>query len=112
MRKIKFPVLDGKPAWPETKTCAVCGKHDTFPGIVLNFGALKKKSKNSYYRSKDLIGFFTLTWHDELTITVPIADNLPYGQADLSFCSMKCLRKFFNLCVDEFEKKIGNKLTK
>ena len=29
------------------------------------------------------------------------------GQADLYFCSTKCLRKFLNACVDELERKVA-----
>ncbi len=66
--------------------------------------------------SKNMDGFLTLCWHGahdggegidpEIGCLVDIALDVVGGQAELYFCSTKCLRQFLNACVDELERKI------
>ena len=44
--------------------------------------------------------------HDELGGNVHIVQDAAYGQFEYYFCSTKCLRRFFGMCVDELEAKV------
>jgi ABC-type uncharacterized transport system permease subunit len=50
----------------------------------------------------ELFGFFSMNKH--LGRSLDIVVNSSAGQADIGFCSSKCLREFFNNCVDELER--------
>jgi len=114
---MKFPLIKGKKSyWAPFcagKKCKICGQKDNSSNkfIALMGGALKGNSKNAEM-SSDLIGFLDLTLHNHdykgRGGYIQIVDSSANGQFDLYFCSTKCLRKFFNLLVDEFEKGINN----
>lgn len=54
----------------------------------------------------DCIGFLSMVWHaDDIGVCsfMRVADWTPGGQFEFYFCSTKCLRAFFNACVDGLE---------
>jgi len=111
--KLKFPVVENDRVWPTNSICPICGKakigeDGTFAVFML--GALKKTGEDSATISDELLGFADLFWHasdkdPDGCKSVSIISNAKSGQADLYFCTTNCLRKFFNLCVDELENK-------
>jgi len=121
---MKFPVVGpGKSHWPTKPMCPICKNTkilEPHSMAVLTAGALKmNRKKDEGTMSKDLDGFLSLTWHGahdqgqgtdrEIGCIVDIFNEVPGGQADLYFCSTKCLRQFLNTCVDELEGKIAKK---
>ena len=121
-KKIKFPVIkQGQSSYPNCKNysgikCPVCKKSMIKNGcveqIVLNFGALRKdkNTKDSWSMGHDLGGFMSVgthihsdksKWNSSSVEVVDLSEN---GQADMYFCSPKCLRKFFSSIVDQLEK--------
>lgn len=111
--KIQFPVVENGNLWPTDHICPICsktkiGEDGSFAVFML--GSLKKTGEESAAMSDELLGFADIFWHvsDKDPIgckSVSIISNAKNGQADLYFCSTACLRKFFNLCVDELENK-------
>ena len=109
----KFPLLKGnKVYWmpfSENKKCNVCGEKGDGKGrfICLSGGALRGDAKNAEMDS-DLVGFLNICLHDHdydgKGGWLDIADNTANGQFEFYFCSTHCLRKFFNILVDNFEK--------
>ncbi len=123
MAELKFPVVKGKSShWPKKPLCPICGKNKVFEPhsmAILAVGAmLMDRATDSGSMSDDLDGFLALHWHGahdggkgkdrELFCGVDIVRDAFGGQADLYFCSTKCLRKFLNACVDELERKVAD----
>ena len=119
--KLKLPIVDGKPAyWPQKPVCPVCRKHKVLEPhsmAILAVGALRTdRKKKCSQSSDDLDGFLSLIWHGahnggrghdkDIGCIVDVVRNSFGGQADLYFCSTKCLRQFLNTCVDALEQKI------
>ena len=116
--EIKFPVVHGETVvYPLGDTCPVCRVNqiggENHPMAVVNAGALVKVGPDQYAISEDAIAFFTLAWHARgipssgRSADVGVADWVQGGQFDLYFCSTKCLRAFFNRCVDALEQKMA-----
>ncbi|EKD28692.1 MAG: putative cytosolic protein [uncultured bacterium] len=107
----KFPLIKGKQVcYPRNPSvCPIC-KKKAKSNVILNTGALLADRKNNTaVMSEDLDGFFSIILHDhpkDNHAFLHVADSVHNGQCEFYFCSTKCLRKFFNICVDEFEKKI------
>jgi len=115
--EIHFPVAyDEKVIYPLGDICPVCGVNqiggEGRPMAVVNAGALVKVGDDRYAISEDAIAFFTLAWHacgipsSGRSASVEVAEWVQGGQFDLYFCSTKCLRAFFNRCVDALERNI------
>jgi hypothetical protein len=124
MKKVKLPVIqDEVTHWPSEPVCPVCQKRKIFEPhsfAMLGFGALRVDRKsNSGRPSPDLDAFFNLIWHGahqegegvnrEISCMVDIVKNIHGGEAELYFCSLACLRKFLNHCVDQLEQKMVRK---
>jgi hypothetical protein len=85
---------------------------------IVNLGAMlmTNRKTRSGTMSDDLDGFLRFIWHgahdggsgrDEgIDALLDIVEDTRGGQADLYFCSTKCLRQFLNECVDELERRI------
>jgi len=109
--KIKFPVIDEEMYWrPPTKKgkCVLCGcrpKDGVF--IAVDGGALVGTKHNAKMSDK-LIGFLHIMIHDHNRTKgkwgIEVVDSSKNGQFEFYFCSSKCMRKFFNAMVDEFER--------
>jgi hypothetical protein len=123
MGKLKFPVVKGKSGhWPKKPLCPICGRNKVFEPhsmAVLSAGAiLMDRAEDSGGPSDNLDGFLEIHWygaHDagkgkdrDVFCEVDIIRDALGGQADLYFCSTKCLRKFLNACVDDVEAKMVN----
>jgi hypothetical protein len=121
---MRFPVQKGSlRATAKTKTgrCLVCrrtGVHEPNAFTFLNGGALRKVNKRMSVMASDLEGFLSIGFHGGHSKTeskpdavLPIAEDVRFGQFELYFCSTSCLRKFFNLCVDELEQRLTRKMT-
>ena len=116
--EIQYPVVSGeKVVHPLGDICPVCGVNqfggEGRPMAVINAGALVEISPNEYASSEDATAFFTLAWHacgipsSGRSASIEVAEWVQGGQFDLYFCSTKCLRAFFNRCVDALEAKIA-----
>jgi len=119
-RKINFPVVGkGQIRWPQPGNfeCPVCGKlmaeGEKMEQVVLNIGAMMQndKEKNTWCVGFNLGGFMHIMDHthgdvDLPSISVDVVEQSAFGQADLCFCSTKCLRAFFNAIVDEADRQI------
>ena len=122
MKKILFPILsNGQMFWPSGVKCPICGKpmankkKKEVEQVVLNFGAMQKISgkKNwwSAFCSQKVGGFMSVHTHTHGNVGLPsaemdVVEHAKFGQADLYFCSTKCLRAFFGAIVDELERRI------
>jgi hypothetical protein len=121
MTELKLPVVKGKSNhWPKKPLCPICGNHKVFEPhsmAILAAGALlMDRAKDSGGPSDRLDGFLALHWHGahdggkgkvrDVYCAVDIIRDSVGGQADLYFCSTKCLRTFLNACVDELERKV------
>jgi hypothetical protein len=120
--KLKLPVVKGKSAhWPKQSLCPICGKNKVLEPhsmALLSAGALlMDRVEDSGGPSDALDGFLELHWHGahdsgrgkdrDTYCVVDIVRDALGGQADLYFCSTKCLREFLNTCVDELERKVA-----
>jgi hypothetical protein len=120
--RLTFPVANSTASFfPKEALCPICRAAKVLEPhsmAIVNLGALKMTERvtGSGGMSDDLDGFLTLSWHGahdrgegrdpEIHASVSIADGCRGGQADLYFCSTGCLRRFFDACVDELERKI------
>jgi len=117
-KKIEFPVVKGKSDhWPKEPLCPVCGKNkilEPHSMAILCAGALlMNRKENTGVPSNRMDGFLDLAWHGahdggkgkvrEIYCVVEVIKDVIGGQADLCFCSTKCLRRFLNTCVDQLE---------
>jgi len=120
LKKSKFPVLKGEPVWvlrqssyslcPQCKKARVMGTYPAYPTIILMGGAMRvvdRKSKSAEI-ADDCIGFLDLCTHNEHgnDVMVDIVDDTPSGQFEMYFCSTRCLRAFFDMCVNDLETKM------
>src|SRR3954471_10600940 len=103
---MKFPVqLDSSTGG---SICLLCDRSlSTQPGVFafLSAGALRKIDDANADRAPDLLGFMSIGMHGSRgeAAAVRIADEAPMGQFELCFCSIACLRSFFDKAVDELE---------
>ena len=109
--KIKFPLKLEHMYWKpplKKERCSLCGcRPPDGVFVVMNGGALLGTKDNASMSDK-LIGFLSILLHDHSNISnmrgINLVDASPDGQFEFHFCSSKCLRKFLNLLVDQFEK--------
>ena len=126
MHKIKFPIVKGKSDhWPKKAVCPICRQNKVLEphsmAILMAGALLMDRTEDCGGPSDDMDGFLSLHWHGahdggkgedpEIGCEVDIIQDCVGGQAELYFCSTKCLRQFLNWCVDELEGKIEEKRT-
>lgn len=102
---MNFPIVDNAPTTPEPSLCTHCSTIMPSDGsdIWLTLGALVGDSdKASMGNVGELFGFLSINKHMGRSLDIVV--NSTAGQADIGFCSTKCLRAFFNGCVDKLEK--------
>ena len=124
-KKLKFPIVKGKKDhWPLKAVCPICGKGKVLEPhsmAILSAGAMLVDRKQKTGRPSDTMdGFMSLMWHGahdrgkgkyrEIGCGVNIMFDVMGGQADLYFCSTKCLRRFFDKCVDELEGRMDEEM--
>ena len=119
---MKLPVIDGdkNPSF-DARQCPVCGQggmHEPNSFAFINVGANKPFGEDSMVPADETEAFFTIGWHGahsdmngigsspDTGGEVEITKDVPGGQFEIYLCSTKCLRKFFNDCVDKLESKI------
>jgi hypothetical protein len=105
------------PAKTKVGKCLHCGRsgaHEPNSFAFLNAGALRKISKDTSIVAPDLEGFLAVGFHGghggskrNPSAYVSIAEDTTLGQFEFYFCSIACLRKFLNGCVDELEGKLS-----
>jgi len=96
--------------------CPICqGPLNAEPGefAFVNGGALRKIDKETAVPTADLIGFLSIGFHgahgegkQSPSASLRVADDVPIGQFEFYFCSTKCMRGFFNECVDALEQEL------
>ena len=123
MEDIKLPVIrnNGKSNYPRKAKCPVCNWrriYDENCNIVLAGGALFKKGEAIPYGIPvdQMEGFLSLSYMEDIKdekgrvylagAETRIVDNSQMGLFYLHFCSIRCLRKFLNKCIDDFEQRI------
>lgn len=122
-----YPVLKADQAWPSKSKCPQCHHEKIFEPnqfVVLSGGALKMLDKDNGGPSPDMQGFLDITFHgadvacggkgkddclNDQHATLPLVENSTDGQFELYFCSIECLRSFFEDCVDALEAKLVKK---
>lgn len=137
---MKFPVIEGTMNNLDgSSICPVCRKNVIYQPerIVLTAGALSVYKPGSDQQGDDTskdgsispeiavakwgdVGFWILEWHrmknnkvkGDTAANLDIVKDSKHGQFDLYFCSIQCLRTFFNEIVDEFEKVIDKAATR
>ena len=122
--RLKFPLAD-RHLW--RPTCRWCGKYAADPGEFAVFTAGAHPNDELVRRSRGgrlwFNAFLSLWWHgahpltrkprgDEQYISMnnpearmEIACDVDVGQFDLGFCSIRCLRRFWNFVADQLEQK-------
>jgi hypothetical protein len=107
--------------------CLVCGKAgccepNSFAFLMAGALLMDHKGKSGG-PNKRMEAFFNIGWHDPddggrgprhpERVNVSVLDDVPMGQADLQFCSTRCLRRFFSSIVDAVDnrrtKKVGSR---
>jgi hypothetical protein len=92
--------------------CKVCGKNPVpEPEIIVNGGALQKTPEGAEW-GKNLVGFFNISLHahdNKKGCWIDIEKGAPFGQFEFGFCSIDCMRKYFNGLCDEMQKQIDNR---
>lgn len=119
----RLPVVKGKSNYyPKKAVCPWCKKakvHEPNSMAILSGGALLKKriKKNGYYlcSNNKMYGFLELHWHEahknkgaegkETGLIMSVAYEVKGGVYSLMFCSIKCMRSYFNAIFDMFEAK-------
>ena len=76
---------------------------------------LRPDSSSTFLRqSNDISGFLKFEYYPKELATkghagyaeLTLVHNTSNGQFDLQFCSVTCMRRFLNECMDEFERRI------
>ncbi len=113
--KFNFPLLRDRdiPYLPiRDGGCLVCCKTLAGGAAYLSAGSVSEildKPENTGESTS--LAFFQIHYHSNASdvsgsAVVDVVDNLHGGQFDLTFCSTQCLRKFFQILVDELESKL------
>jgi hypothetical protein len=95
-----------------------CGEPNSFAFLMTGACLMDRRGKTGGPDER-MEAYFNIGWHDahdggrgarhpERTY-VSVLDDVPLGQADLQFCSTRCLRRFFNTIVDSIENHRGKK---
>lgn len=111
---MKLPVISKKskfPYYPIDKICPICGTDRTTLDsefYVLNGGALKKIDTETYTHDENAIGFLNFAYHPAINSkrlgkTIDVIEYSKNGQFDIYFCSINCMRTFFDLIIREIE---------
>ena len=101
---IKFPLVDNATTTNNPQLCSCCQQALTQQDdeVWLMLGALQGSSQLQHSDvSGQLFAFFSL--QQRSGASVDVVHNGLGGQADIGFCSSRCLRAFFNHCVDSLE---------
>lgn len=105
---MKYPIIKGKRlGFRKGGNCTYCRKKNNGKFVTLNGGTLKRDGNStSIMIQDDILAFLTLCDHGVTKSGhhLEICDNEGFGQFEFYFCSIKCLRFFFNQLVDDFEK--------
>lgn len=113
MTRINLPLLAGtdRPVFPTDGNCPECGKSLITSGGVasLTGGALlvDDATGDSVDTSK-LEAFFAIGFHGNDvqvrdSVNAQVVDDLQSGQFAVCFCSLACLRLWFNQVVDQLQ---------
>lgn len=118
---MKFPLIKkNEDAFPKNSICPICKKckvYEPHSFVFIGGGALSLDEEGDSKKSNDMIGYFDFSWHGhhyknvhdnkkDNYFTMRIVEDSKQGQFGFYFCSTKCLRRFFNYLVDDFEKEL------
>ena len=127
-KKLDLPVVKGKLSnYPKNFVCPWCEEKkvgEPHSMAILSGGAVSQQDSRWYEKrwyagpTKGLWGQLGFTWHGahdggegeycEVGVGIDIARQVEGGLFTLMFCTVQCLRKFINSCLDEFEREIFN----
>jgi len=104
--KKTFPISFGGNTAPSNDGCFHCGKMPDGLWTYLSIGTVT--SDNSSVDPSSEQARFSLSWDaskggDSIGDGFEVIEDTSYGQANMTFCSAKCLRAFLNECVDHLE---------
>jgi len=120
---LNYPIIEGdETGFPDGFVCPVCREAKVWEPhtfVSLDGGALKMdRGEDSGGPSDELDGFLYLGWHGahdegegdfrETGGFVPIVQGVLGGQYSVVVCSPACVRRLFNVWVDELESRMKN----
>ena len=118
---IKLPIpIKGLLPNGNDKRCMICSRlfsECRGATFTLTAGALlMSRTGKSGGMSERLRGFMSLSFHGrpgecEVFTSIEVVDSAPFGQFDLNFCSLRCLRLFFRDIVRLLKMNIANERT-
>lgn len=104
----------------ERERCGVCrkrkfGELDAFAGF--NGGGQLANGRQRDGERRELKGFLHLYWQGrqgengiggfpEVSASHLIADDAESGQFEIRFCSISCMKRYFNSCIDALERNV------
>jgi hypothetical protein len=120
---MKYPILDKnskKTTYPLTGECPVCGgkfKEKGFAFFSAGSLLIDKKgdmviSKNARMESYLSVGFHgpenfgASEGHYETYVSMRIVDFPKQGEFEFNFCSIKCMRDWFNTIFDDLQEEV------
>jgi hypothetical protein len=115
---MKFPLANGThTAHPVKAVCPQCKKKKVLePHSMAIFAGGSVYTGRKRGIRDELDGFASITWHGahdtgigddrEIYTSTDVARDCQGGQFEIYFCSMDCLRAFFNSWVDALEAKV------
>ena len=118
---MKYPILDSeseRETYPFTGQCPVCGIFFNESGFsFFSAGALLYDHKGNMVIRKiiQMKSYFHIGFHgsenfttknncNESYFSLPIVDFLNKGEFEFNFCSIECMRIWFNTILDDFQR--------
>lgn len=96
--------------------CAVCTKHISGGSAYFSFGAVvdllilrKNRLTETVIEGFCHIGYHGSRFDMSDSANYCVAEDVKGGQLDIQFCSLVCLRRWFNDIVDYLESQSGSK---
>ena len=121
---MEFPTINGESdPYFDRRECRVCGSkglHEPNSFAYVSAGTMTKLDSRASAPALDQDSFFEVGWHgahSDLDGTgerpdtgghLDIVKDGPGSQFAIYFCSTRCMRQFFNDCVDALEARIKN----
>ena len=102
--------------YPRNNKCPVCKKALKERTFILNFGVMRKINDNSseMLDNSNKVLHMSIMYHNSCSVGnghLDIASWVPSSQADWTFCSSKCFKKFFSNAAAELDKISRKKTT-
>ena len=113
---IKFPIQKNDD--PDSNSCVYCGL-DIANGVAYVSGGAYYAGENGVIgdaikekKGRYHLGFLNIGFHgnpDSLSADVCVVDDVYGGQYDISFCSLDCMKQWFNCIFNKIESELDQK---